>query len=84
MRKLRVDIVAVGAHERRGLQGGSWMWDLIALAQQAFCEVDIGAFTEVVGARHEAQSEQGDSIARPGDDAIDGFFDRQPIARKCA
>ena len=39
--------------------------DLVALAQQCLCQVDVGALSEVVAAGLEAQTEQGDPMPSP-------------------
>ena len=58
--------------------------ELVALAQQRFCQVDVGALTEVVAARLEAQTQQGDPAALACDDSVNGLVDRQPVARQCS
>ena len=84
MRKLGLDVLAVGADERRGVDDGVVDADLVALAEQRFRQVDIRTLTQVVAVGLEAQSEQGDPMTLAGEDSVDGILDRQPIARQGA
>ena len=80
MRKLGLHILAVGADQGRGVEDGIVNADLVSLPQQRFRQFDVGALTEVVAARLEAQSEEGDPTAFARDDSIDRFVDRQSVA----
>ena len=84
VRKLGLHVLAIGADQGRGVEDGVVNADLVALAQQRFCQIDVGALAEVVAARLEAQIRAGRPEALAGDDAVDGFVDRQPVARQGA
>ena len=84
VRKLRFHVLAVGTDQGRGVEDRVVNADLVALAQQGLCQVDVGALTEVVATGLEAQTQQGDPMALAGNDSVDGFVDRQPVARQCA
>ena len=82
VRKLRLHVLAIGTDERRRVEDGVVDADLVPLAQQGLCQIDVGALAEIVATRLETQTEQGDPVALAGDDAVDGFVDRQPVARQ--
>src|SRR5271169_5605733 len=84
MRKPGFHVLAVGSDERRWIEDRVINAKLVALAQQRFCQIDVRALTEIVAAGLETEPEQGDPMTVSGNDAIDGFIDRQPVARQCA